>query len=58
MGGGQGDRGDDDTAADAAAPLLQDASKVVLGNLTSYAGFFTVDAEKASNMFFWFFPAQ
>ena len=57
MGGGQGDRGDDDTAADAAAPLLQDASKVVLGNLTSYAGFFTVDAEKASNMFFWFFPA-
>jgi len=36
---------------------LQDASKVVLGNLTSYAGFFTVNAEKASNMFFWHFPA-
>jgi len=39
------------------AALSQDASKVLLGNLTSYAGFFTVDAEKASNMFFWFFPS-
>ena len=31
--------------------------QVVLGNLTSFAGFFTVDAVKASNMFFWYFPA-
>jgi vitellogenic carboxypeptidase-like protein len=36
---------------------LQDASKVVLGNITSFAGFFTVDVAKASNMFFWHFPA-
>ena len=36
---------------------LQDASRVTLGNITSYAGFFTVDAAKASNMFFWHFPA-
>ena len=36
---------------------LRDAAKVVLGNITSFAGFFTVDVEKASNMFFWHFPA-
>jgi vitellogenic carboxypeptidase-like protein len=36
---------------------LRDVSKVGLGNLTSYAGFFTVDAAKASNMFFWHFPS-
>lgn len=55
MGSGAEVRGDDAAAAD--AHLLQDASKVVLGNLTSYAGFFTVDVEKGSNMFFWLFPA-
>ena len=36
---------------------LQDAARVDLGNITSYAGFFTVDASTASNMFFWHFPA-
>lgn len=27
-------------------------------NITSYSGFFTVDEECDSNMFFWFFPSQ
>ena len=39
------------------AAKLQEASKVVMGNLTSFAGFFTVDVSKSSNMFFWYFPA-
>lgn len=30
----------------------------LLPNLTSYAGFLTVDVECDSNMFFWFFPAD
>lgn len=29
-----------------------------IGNITSYAGFFTVNEECESNLFFWFFPAQ
>lgn len=30
----------------------------LLPNVTSYAGFLTVDVECGSNMFFWFFPAE
>ncbi|XP_046676420.1 venom serine carboxypeptidase-like isoform X2 [Homalodisca vitripennis] len=29
-----------------------------IGNVTSYSGFFTVNKECGSNLFFWFFPAQ
>lgn len=29
-----------------------------VGSYKSYSGYFTVDAEHDSNMFFWFFPAQ
>lgn len=29
-----------------------------IGNFTSYAGYFTVQENYGSNMFFWFFPAQ
>lgn len=34
----------------------QDASKVSLGNLTSYAGF--VETTPGKHMYFWYFPAQ
>ncbi|KAG8290770.1 hypothetical protein J6590_076459 [Homalodisca vitripennis] len=29
-----------------------------LGNITSYSGFFTINKQCQSNLFFWFFPAQ
>eukprot|EP00960_Hanusia_phi_P043564 756123-Hanusia_phi.AAC.1 len=41
----------------ARAKRLREVSAVHLGNITSYTGFFTVDALSGSNMFFWYFPA-
>lgn len=40
------------------ARQLAKVDKKLFHNVTSYSGYLTVDSEKNSNLWFWFFPAE
>eukprot|EP00055_Hartaetosiga_balthica_P010143 m.42338 g.42338 ORF g.42338 m.42338 type:complete len:462 (+) comp7054_c1_seq1:2002-3387(+) len=48
-----------DVLKNAGPAAARDASKVTgIGNFTSYAGFYTVNATTDNNLFVWYFPSQ